>query len=159
MKIELFKNDGGSDLSLIEPLIKLYRYHTSVNPLMIQELKTLINIKKNNPHFYYLNEMESGYFTKEDGSIHVGDKNVATLAHETGHAMHFYMTDFAIPENYASILNEIKNDSSFIDRVEKYSLDYITIIQNVYEKAKKIVEEKMAGEMQKDEKDKLQELY
>ena len=44
--------------------------------------------------FRYLREEDTGYFSGLSGSIHCDDINIDTLMHETGHALHYYLTDY-----------------------------------------------------------------
>lgn len=147
----LFEKDGTSNMEIINSLIKLYRYNTSINPIFISELKALIDIKKNNPDFYYSKEMGSGYFSESSGVV-IENSTISTIAHETGHAMHFYLTGYEIPENYLDVLRKINQDADWINRVEDYAKEFWSLRQSAYEKARVIVSQKMDGEISEEDK-------
>lgn len=135
---QLFENDGKSDKDLINALIIGYRYSTSVDPMFIEELMKLIEIKKNNPTFYYTKEQDTGYFNKSKGVL-VEDSTISTLIHETGHAMHYYLTNFGFPKDYSDLLLKINADDSWISRIELYAKMFQEIKSEVSKKASTIV--------------------
>ena len=135
---QLFYNDGKSDKDLIDALVISYKYLTSVNPIFISELQQLIQIKKNNPNFCYIKEYDSGYFNKIRGVV-VDDTTISTLNHETGHAMHSFLTDEAVPSGYGDLIQRISLDATFIDMVDQYSKRYQQIFQSVKKSADDVV--------------------
>lgn len=128
----LFLNDGESDKEIIEALITGYRQALINNyDVFIKEVENLIEIKENNKEFRYLKEENSGYFSRNTGSVHCDDINIDTLMHETGHALHYYLTDYKVPENFEEIINEIRNNKEILKNAEIISNKYYLIKENI----------------------------
>ena len=136
---ELFINDGKSSIDIVDGLITSYRYLTSIDSIFIEEVKSLIKIKEKYKGFYYLKELDTGYFNRLNGVL-VENSNISTLNHETGHALHFYLTNYEIPDNYDDLLNGININPNFIKNVSLYSKKYYEIVTTVKQKANEIVE-------------------
>ena len=134
---ELFVKDGKTDIKLVDALISAYRYSTSINPAFIEELVELVNIKKKNPDFYYIREPKTGFFSA--GSVKVENETISTLVHETGHAMHSYLTDFEIPADFSETLARINADPTWLKRVDSYSKQFHNLKKAVHNKAVEIV--------------------
>ncbi len=137
---DLFKQDQKSDMSLVESLVISYRYYTSINPLFIEELKKLIEAKKNNPDFYYLKEKNAGCFNTGDKSVHVKDATISTLIHETGHALHFFTANNAVPKELKDVIKRIVTNPDFNSKVDAYSKQYSEIKNKVTENAQGIID-------------------
>ncbi len=116
----IFMQDGKSDPTLIEALITSYRYITSINPMFIEEVKALIEIKKKNPYFKYVYlEGGNGFFYEEKG-IFAGHAIISLLNHETGHALHYYLTSYDIPDNLDEIIKRVQSNPQFIARIDQF---------------------------------------
>lgn len=122
----LFTSDGRSDEGLINALVSGYRralmadYDTN-----IQELKNLVEIKKKNiSKFCYIKEENSGYFSPRDGSVFCDNNVIDTILHETGHALHYYLTDNNVPDNYKEIINRAKGNEELLIKTEKIAYKY-----------------------------------
>ena len=154
----LFETDGKSNKELIELLIKSYHFLISTNYNFINELKTLIEIKKNNPDFYIIKELERNGFNKQAKSIFIGDMNINTLNHEIGHALHYIKcgNNYDIPDNFDEIINKIINNPNFIKKVQEYSKTYKEILNESRNKATIIVENFMTNEYIKSNEEKIQ---
>ena len=136
----LFENDGQSDKGLIEALITSYRYTTSVNPIFIEEVKRLIEIKKSNESLYYTKTEDCGCFIKNMG-VMVNDSTISTLNHETGHALHWCMTKNEVPEDFLRIITDIKNRPEWISMVDQYARLFEQYRKQAMTKAETLVKE------------------
>ena len=139
---ELLKNDGISNMDIVDGLITSYRYLTSVDSMFIEELKLLIEIKETKKNFTYIKESDTGYFNEYRGIV-VENSNISTLNHETGHALHYYLTNYAVPDNYDKMLDNINKNPEFIKNVWKYANRFKKIHEETQEKAEKIVDNYM----------------
>ena len=165
----LFEKDEKSDMNIINALITSYRYCTKVNSIFIEELKKLIIIKQQHPDFYYTKQIDAGYFSQFKGVV-VEDTTISTLNHETGHAMHYYLTNFEVPPNYHDVINSINQEPAWLDNINQYSLKFQEIVKKTREQAKQIVnkyiviahnsdDEKRIDEMLNNEKEKMIQKY
>lgn len=130
---QLFLSDGKSDMDLISALISGYRHALFVNyELHLSEIKNLITVKKNNFNkFYYIKINDGAYFLPGDGSIYCDNLVVETLLHETGHALHYYLTNNYIPENYLEVILNARNNPDTLRKIDKYAEDYHRIKENI----------------------------
>lgn len=135
---DLFMNDGASDPELISALVKGYRNALIINyDLNIQELRNLVYIKENNKNkFLYLKDEDGAYFSR--GSVYCDNNTIDTLLHETGHALHDYLTNKNVPDEYNAIVERIRKNPDILSKVEKYSNDF----DFLYSKIESYVEEK-----------------
>ena len=134
---ELFVNDPETDIRLVDALITSYRYATAVNPIFIEELKVLIEIKKKNPDFHYKRIDSSAYFDGE--SVCCDDATIGTLVHETGHAIHHYTTNEEVPQGFYELMERIRNSPEWIQKVANYSQKFHEIRKKIHERAAGIV--------------------
>lgn len=118
----LFISDGKSDKDLINLLITGYRNALFINyDITIREIEKLIEIKKNNfDKFYYVKDKDSSYFSSNDGCIHMDDGCISTIIHETGHALHYYLTEFKVPDNYDEIVKRVRENKELLTKTSKY---------------------------------------
>ena len=118
----LFISDGKSDKDLINLLITGYRNALFINyDITIREIEKLIKIKKNNfDKFYYVKDKDSSYFSSNDGCIHMDDGCISTIIHETGHALHYYLTEFKVPDNYDEIVKRVRENKELLTKTSKY---------------------------------------
>lgn len=135
---DLFMNDGKSDRELVEALITSYRYNTSSNIIFINELERLIEIKKKHPEFCYTKEESSGYFSGKKGVV-MDSPVISTINHETGHALHYFLTNYEIPLEYEEVVSSIRNDPTWIGRVNEYSQRFQELCESVNNKASLII--------------------
>ena len=130
----LFLNDGKSDAELIDCLVRSYTYLTNVShpdkEMFVQELKQLITIKKHHYEtFIYDKSRDTGVF---DGTKVVsGNTLINTINHETGHALHFYLSADYIPSNYEEVVERVRSSEGFLDRVKEYSEKYKKIREEI----------------------------
>jgi len=144
---DVFLQDGLSDPSLIEALVTSYRYTTSKDPMFIEELKLLINIKKNNPKFHYKLEDGGAYFNSFDQVVVCNSTTISTLNHETGHALHFYTTNEAIPDNFFELIEEVRNSPGWLKKVDDYSHKFSDMRKKIHERAVDIVEKAFSADL------------
>lgn len=119
----LFLSDGKSDKELISALVSGYRHSLLINyQVNIEELRRLIEVKKNNlDKFYYIKEENSGYFSSKTGSVHCGNAIVETILHETGHALHYYLAQDIVPDEYQEIIYRASQNPEILKKVKEYS--------------------------------------
>lgn len=119
---EMFYQDGISDKGAVDALITSYRYLTSVNNrVAIIELRYLIEIKKNYPQkFVYTKDIDGGYFNKDKG-VCLDNYVIGTINHETSHALHYYLSDYYIPENYLEVIVRARNNPQILSKTKEYS--------------------------------------
>ena len=153
----LFQNDGKSNMEFIDALITSYRYSTSINPIFIEELKTMIKIKKANPNFYYIHEIDGGFFSKHKGIV-VEDSTISVLNHETGHAIHCFVSDYEVPENYHDLITSIVSDPTWLNKIAEYSSKFHEIKKQVYERATMIVDSYINASVADEEASKISEM-
>lgn len=120
---DLFLLDGKSDKELVSALVSGYRHSLLNNyQVNIEELKRLIEVKKNNlDKFYYIKEEDSGYFSPRTGSVYCDDTIVDTILHETGHALHHYLAQNMVPDEYQEIIYRASQNPETIDKIKEYS--------------------------------------
>lgn len=118
-----FMSDGKSDPGLVSALVSGYRDALINNyKINIQELRSLVEIKtKKMDRFFYIKEENSGYFRPSTGSVHCDDSTISTLLHETGHALHYYLSNDKVPEEYNEVLERIRQNPETINKVEGYA--------------------------------------
>ena len=118
----LFISDGKSDKDLINLLITGYRNALFINyDITIREIEKLIKIKKNNfDKFYYVKDKDSSYFSSSNGCILMNDGCISTIIHETGHALHYYLAEFKVPDNYDEIVKRVRENKELLTKTSKY---------------------------------------
>lgn len=118
----LFISDGKSDKDLINLLITGYRDALFINyDVTVREIEKLIEIKKNNfDKFYYVKDNNNSYFSSNDGCIHMNDSFTSTVIHETGHALHYYLNRFKVPDNYSEIVKRARENKELLIKVSDY---------------------------------------
>ena len=130
---DLFYNDGESEKELVDALITSYRYLTSVNnEFGIIELKNLIEIKKKEPkEFTYVSTNDGAYYSNK--KVHLSDLTIGTINHETSHALHYFLADEYIPEEYEDVVERARNNPQFIDRIKEFTAFFKTIESTIKE--------------------------
>lgn len=123
---ELFLNDGMSDEQLIHALINGYRRALNVNyESNIKEIRCLIKIKQENKYkFCYIKRNEKPAFISSAGCIVCDEPIACKLLHETGHALHYYMTDEYILKNYEEIIQRVRKKSDTLIKISEYAKQY-----------------------------------
>lgn len=129
----LFISDGKSDKDLINLLITGYRDALFINyDITIREIEKLIEIKKNNfDKFYYVKDNDNSYFSSNDGCIHMDDSFASTIIHETGHALHYYLNSFKVPDNYDEIVKRAEENKELLTKTSKYFESCNKIMKNI----------------------------
>lgn len=121
-------NDGESDKDLISALTSGYRqalFSSNNYEIVLEEIRKLIEIKKQNmTYFFYIIEKDSGYFSLANGSVFCDNAQAETLLHETGHALHHYMVQDKIPENYKEVIARARQNPELLVKAEKLSNKY-----------------------------------
>ena len=138
---ELFINDGKSDKSLVLALVAAYRDALVVNyPVNIRELRTLVKIKERNINsFAYIKEeSDRSYFSHSDESVHCNNTSSSSILHETGHALHYYLSRMKSLDKYETIIERVRLNPETIKKVESFSNRFYEIKNNI----SKIAEEK-----------------
>ena len=129
----LFYQDSISDKSLVDALIKSYRYLTSLgNDLFIMEVRQLIEIKKRYPDKFVYEKINTGaYFSPTKGSLFLSNDVISTINHETTHALHFYLSNSHVPNNYLEVIERARNNPQIIQRIIEYKKKYYDIVKKL----------------------------
>lgn len=129
----LFISDGKSDKDLINLLITSYRDALFINyDITIREIEKLIEIKKNNfDKFYYVKDNDNSYFSSNDGCILMNGGCISTIIHETGHALHYYLTELKVPDNYDEIVKRVRENNELLTKTSKYFEHCNKIMKNI----------------------------
>ena len=129
----LFISDGKSDKDLINLLITSYRDALFINyDITIREIEKLIEIKKNNfDKFYYVKDKNSSYFSPSKGCIFINDSYISVVIHETGHALHHYLTGSEVPDNYDEIVKRAEENKELLTKTSKYFESCNKIMKNI----------------------------
>lgn len=129
----LFISDGKSDKDLINLLITGYRNALFINyDITIREIEKLIEIKKNNfDKFYYVKDKNSSYFSPSKGCIFINDSYIPVVIHETGHALHHYLTGSEVPDNYDEIVKRAEENKELLTKTSKYFESCNKIMKNI----------------------------
>lgn len=129
----LFISDGKSDKDLINLLITSYRDALFINyDITIREIEKLIEIKKNNfDKFYYVKDNDNSYFSPNNGCILMNGGCISTIIHETGHALHYYLTELKVPDNYDEIVKRVRENNELLTKTSKYFEHCNKIMKNI----------------------------
>ena len=129
----LFISDGKSDKDLINLLITGYRNALFINyDITIREIEKLIKIKKNNfDKFYYVKDKDSSYFSPNNGCIFMNGGCISTIIHETGHALHYYLTELKVLDNYDEIVKRVRENNELLTKTSKYFEHCNKIMKNI----------------------------
>lgn len=129
----LFISDGKSDKDLINLLITGYRNALFINyDITIREIEKLIKIKKNNfDKFYYVKDKDSSYFSPNNGCILMNGGCISTIIHETGHALHYYLTELKVQDNYDEIVKRVRENNELLTKTSKYFEHCNKIMKNI----------------------------
>ena len=129
----LFISDGKSDKDLINLLITGYRNALFINyDITIREIEKLIKIKKNNfDKFYYVKDKDSSYFSPNNGCILMNGGCISTIIHETGLALHYYLTELKVPDNYDEIVKIVRENNELLTKTSKYFEHCNKIMKNI----------------------------
>lgn len=123
---DLFNADWRSNKRLIDCLVSSYTYATSEDNIYheyaIQELKQLIQIKKSNPKFSYVYDDGKSCFGAP--RVYIDKPLISTINHETGHALHYYLAENKVPEEYYELAAKVRSNPKIIDKVYSYSRQY-----------------------------------
>lgn len=129
----LFISDGKSDKNLINLLINGYRDALFINyDITIREIEKLIEIKKNNfDKFYYVKDNDNSYFSPSKGCIFINDSYISVVIHETGHALHHYLTGSEVPDNYDEIVKRAEENKELLTKTSKFFESCNKIMKNI----------------------------
>lgn len=134
---QVFLNDGKSDKELINLLITGYKQALLINyDITIIQLKKLIQIKQKNKNFYYIKDDERDYFSEYDKSVHCKKMDTNTIFHETGHALHYFLTYNKVPNNFNEIIELAKQNEGLFSKIEIFDLYFREIEQKELKKLK-----------------------
>ena len=139
---ELFASDGQSDMNIIQALATSYRYNLRVNPSITDEIIKLIEIKKEHPEFCYVaipGKMD-GYFDCKKNQVAVSEPIIATINHETAHALHYYCTDYIVPDNLDEVIARVTSSEEWQKKVVEFSDKYRETTQKVAIRCQNIVD-------------------
>ena len=131
----LFSSDNKSDKDMVNGLIAGYRNALMVNyDVTIEEINRLIDIKEQNlDRFCYFRSNDGNYFSPQNGSVFCERANINSLMHETGHALHYYLANNKIPDNYMAIIDRAKEDVNILFNTEMFSISYQHLVSKSYD--------------------------
>ena len=130
----LFYQDGKSDKGLVDGLIKSYRYLTSFDDYLLyeREIRQIIAIKRRYPDkFIYTKITSNSYFLRETGAVYLNNNLISVIHHETSHALHFYLANNYVPENYFEVIERVRKNPETINKVLEYSKKYNEIKKRI----------------------------
>ena len=156
---QLFLSDGKSDKDLVSALISGYRHSLFVNyDLHINEIKNLISVKqKNFDKFYYKKTDKGAYFSGMDGSVYCDSLVVETMLHETGHALHYYLTKNHVPDNYQEVIFNVRTNPLSLGKINDYAENYNKIKENILLLVKQKYQSFFASYYDKDRRNQIKE--
>lgn len=158
--LEEFKSlmlyDGNSDRKLVDGVLANYRRLISNNnEFGKEEIKKLIEIKKNNPDFKISKSTEGSYFQPYTSSVCLEKPVFNTINHELGHAFYNLLTSKTVPEEYTRIAYNLRNNSETIKKLSEYTRKFLEIRDKVTATVDSLVEEN--NEVTEEEKRKIEE--
>ena len=101
--------------------------------------------------FFYIKKENSGYFDSSDGYIYCDDTIISNLLHETGHALHYYSSNFKVPTEYNEVVERIRKNPKTINKVEEYSKKFNELRKKVGLVVKENYEKKLSLNENKEE--------
>ena len=104
----------------------LHYYFSKFNP----ERLTKEQLKWSMVQWVY-EKKESGFFKPVTGAIHCENATVDVLLHETGHALHYYLAENKVPDNYTEIVERARNNPEMLVKVELLANKYKEIMDKV----------------------------
>lgn len=122
----LFSSDNKSDADIVKMLIACYRNALIINyDITIKEINKLIDIKKKNiDRFCYFKSNNGDYFSSGEGAVFIEEVSITSLIHETGHALHYYLTNDKIPDDYTVITDRVREDKNILFNTEKFFISF-----------------------------------
>ncbi len=134
---QVLLSDKKSSIELVELLCDSYKYLlSSGNPIAVQEIRRVIEIKKANPDFAIV-QNSSCYYQTSEKTVNVSKPIVGIINHEMGHALFHLTTDERVPEGFSRITTQLRRDPKMIDRVQTFSVKYHEIKREIAEKLEK----------------------
>lgn len=125
-----------SDKELVEAITLLYSKELAKgNNDVLIEINKLIEIKKSHPEFI-ITKSDSSYFNHKTG-LHLASGEVNILSHELGHVFHYYLADDRTPFGFDTLIEQLKNDSKLLSKVDIFSRNMITLEDSIYKKLDK----------------------
>lgn len=141
---QIFISDGKSNKEIIDMLITCYRNALFVNySITIEEIKRLIEIKKNFSDFHYQKHSYKCFFNDTNNVVYLTIPSTAELLfHETGHALHLYSVPpmLLVPFDYAEIVKRVRQNPKTLIAVENFVKEYKKITDNIEEKFRQKVD-------------------
>jgi hypothetical protein len=114
-----------------------YRHLLATNSPHAYEIIHLINIKQNNDRFAYERINNGAYFSPYYGTVSMDDENIDTLNHETGHALFRYLTNEEIPQEFNTVMQQLRNDEECLRKTTEYSKKLELIRKEVEEQVER----------------------
>ena len=130
---DLFKKDNISDEYLVEAFIISYRQSLISNyNVTLLELRKLVEIKEKNMNkFVLLSANKGAYFDDMTKNIRSSKLISNVLLHEAGHALHNFLANDSIPENFHEVTKNIQKNPLILEKVEEFANDYNNIQKEV----------------------------
>lgn len=118
---KLFIKDGKSDPKLIYALICGYRMSLITNySNTLKELKKLIAMKEDYLETFIINRSNDGaYFVNNE--IFCDYAIIETIFHETGHALHKFITNYDLPVGYKEIIEIARKNPETLNKVDQFA--------------------------------------
>ena len=125
-----FKEDGRSDDEIIELACNSFKFLFTENYEYAQrDLKSLINIKKNNPEFIMIKGNRSKF---DDMGLLIMDEiyDIDTFNHELTHAIHWYTSEWETPETFKNKTFEI-DEKKYNIFIKQYASERMEITEKL----------------------------
>lgn len=136
--IEVF-SDEYKDEKVLELLKINYTYLCMKDKKYIEEVKRIIELKRNIPHLS-ISITEEGTFYKQD-RISLSKADIYSLNHELGHLFFHFNAKEMVPQELDIILFKLSNDKNFIEKnIKEFANMTEQIIKSVESESEKIYE-------------------
>lgn len=117
-------NDGKTQLEIIDMVVASYRQLYSIGNPYAEEVKILIEMKKNNPDFHIELTDDGACYTESEKTIYLDNLNPQVFHHELGHAFFDIIYKKYIPEDFKELLKKLNRSTVTRIKLENYDSLY-----------------------------------
>lgn len=90
------------------------------NMYALEELKKLIQIKKENPELEISKSTTGSYFLRNSG-LNLSTAEINVINHELGHLFHYYLDNEDTPQGFEEIIRELQENYNLLERTSVFS--------------------------------------